>query len=418
MKDLCGIDDFTLCKDIGRTPAHQQHALNVLRDGTFIDSKVQQKFDLTKTTKCKHCGQEDSLQHRCTECPAYNDVNQRNSEICNAWPSLTKSLKEHLLPNRNPWEANFRRERHYVVHEIEYDLTGMYNNKDLHLFTDGSAHEPGTPEQSLAAWAVISATEEKMVSSSPLDGPNQTNDRAELEGVLHALCIAARLRRPTTIWTDSSMVGQGAEQLLQDADSIPDGKHRAGWKQIQEALLSCENVVRIQHISAHRQSNALNQDFDDWSALWNNRADWEARAAHKKRDPTLQRTWEAMRRHQDEQLQHLRRLRDLHWEVVEVFKHLPETEDYQDQVDHEEDDETEDCISKLWRTRQETEAAPLQEFLEGEGQDTLQDGHLVEKFGADFPRRVFQILKDQTVDEGSRSVKLSWLELTVGIMMR
>ena len=122
--------------------------------------------------------------------------------------------------------------------------------------------------------------------------------------------------------------------------------------------------------------NNLNQDVDDWTALWNNRADWEARAAHNKRDPKLQRVWEAMMGHQSDQLQRLRRLRDLHWEIVD-YKQLPEVEDYNDQEEDNEED-VEDWISKLWRERQDLEG-PIQDLSQTSSQTLLDEGRLTWK---------------------------------------
>ena len=413
MRDLSGLDDLTLRADIAKTPAHQKHALNVLRDGSFIESKTHKKYDVTKTTTCKYCGLEDSL-----ECSAYVEVHATHREACEEWRQVSKTLREHLLPSRNPWEADFRRKVHEHEHAVHYDLTGMEGGGDLHLFTDGSAIMPGTPDTAMATWAVVSATEEKLVASSPLSGPNQTNDRAELEAVLHAVKIAARLRRPTTIWTDSGMVGQGVEQLLTDGRTTPDYKYQEVWMQLQEVLNSLETELRIQHIAAHRSYNNLNQDVDDWTALWNNRADWEARAAHHKRDPELQRVWELMMRHQSEQLQRLRRLRDLRWEIVETYKQLPEVEDYHDQEEDNEDDDVEDWISKLWRERQDLEGEPIQDLPQVSCQTLLDGGRLTWKYGASFPRQVFQIMAEQNLDEGGQTVRMSWLEVTVGIMLK
>ena len=35
-----------------------------------------------------------------------------------------------------------------------------------------------------------------------------------------------------------------------------------------------------------------------------------------------------------------------------------------------------------------------------------------------FPRQVFQIMAEQNLDEGSQIVRMSWLEVTVGIMLK
>ena len=416
MKDLNGIDDVTLRKDVAATPSFQRSALNILRDGTFVEASIHQKYDLTKDGKCKYCQEPDSLEHRCTECSAMSEVYAKHPWAHENWHSFPKVMREHLIPGRNPWEGEFRQLCQDSEVQVRINVNGKHTDKELHLFTDGSAKWPKTPEYTLAAWAVVNATEEMVIAQAPLQGLHQTSDRAELEAIVQATEIASRLKRPTTIWTDNSWAGQGLARMLENIHDVPEGRNVGEWRRLQAAVLSLESELKVQHIAGHRDGGIGLQDLDDWTAFWNNRADLAARQAHSFREVRLNVVWENLTRHHTLQLHRLRALRDLHWEVVEFYKQTNDFVDYQEDVDAEDEEGQEHWIAKQWLERRD-EGQAIQEMIPEEWDQRTNHPMLTAKFGVEFPKKAIKLLMEES-GEDCQTMKIGWLELAIALALR
>ena len=122
-----------------------------------------------------------------------------------------------------------------------------------------------------------------------------------------------------TIWTDSSYAANGLHRLLQCIDDVPDSSHEELWIRLQQAVAACHGSVQVQHISSRRDVWTTLNEVDDWTALWNARADHEAGKAQYKRSPELLRTWRSLTLHHEGQERDLADLRELHWDVVESY---------------------------------------------------------------------------------------------------
>lgn len=417
MHDLQGIDEITLRKDTKDTPNYKRKLLDALRDGSFLDAQVHRKYDNTKDGKCRLCGGEDSLEHRCIQCPKLEDIRRDHRAIVQEWPTLPHSLREHLLPSRNPWEQEFQLLIYEQKYKVTYDIDRSKPGEELHLFTDGSALSPEVPAYTVAAWAVVNATDDALVCSQPLEGLQQTNDHAEVEAVYHAVVAASISRRPTTIWTDSSVAGQGLQRMLVDPEDIPDGKHREQWLKVKEILDHLEQPLTVQHVAAHRGTTRLHGDVDDWTALWNNRADAEASRAHNKRPVALEQCRTRLLQHHREQSERLRALRELHWEVAEKYLQTPEYDFYQaDEYDHG-DDPNENLLRRYLHERMDDETA-VQELIPTDWDDTISSTGLGSQFGGRFTREAVSLLMQEYANEDSRRLRISWLELAIFLIQK
>eukprot|EP00434_Breviolum_minutum_P012912 symbB.v1.2.011380.t1/scaffold760.1/size164708/1 len=412
MKELEGLDEITLRKDIKNTPAYKRKLLDALREGTFLDAQIHRKYDNTKTGKCRLRGEEDNLEHRCLHCPGLDEIRQGHLDIVQEWPHLPRPLREHLLPSRNPWEQSFLNLLHEQEYKVQYNLPKCNGAEDLHLFTDGSALQPELPLYTVVAWAVVNATEDELVCSQPLEGLLQTNDHAEVEAIYHAVVTAHRSRRPTTIWTDSSVAGQGLQRLLNDPNDVPEGRHSHQWMKIKDVLEDVKYPLRVQHVAAHRNAGRLAGDIDDWTAQWNARADLEASRAHKKRAQELERCRTNLLQHHWKQVERLRALRDLHWEITEKFLQTPEYDFYQDEDEEDQGDAEGSLLRKILHERKDEEAA-IQELIPMDWADELHTTGLGRQFGEKFTKSAIGTLMHEFGNEGSCKLKLSWLEIAV-----
>lgn len=152
---LKGIDWRVIHAVFGSMPHHRRQALQVLQDGAFVEKQIHKRYDLTQAGKCKQlCGQLDSTEHRCRECPARQHVYHKHAGILQRWDDMTKSMKCRLLPSRNPFEAEFKRLL-FQATDTKIGLRHLQPRGHLDVFTDGSCRDPQLPWASMGAWAII-----------------------------------------------------------------------------------------------------------------------------------------------------------------------------------------------------------------------------------------------------------------------
>ena len=121
------------------------------------------------------------------------------------------------------------------------------------------------------------------------------------------------------IWTDSSYAASGLHRLLVDPADVPDSSNCELWIRLQQALAGCEAPVLVRHIASHRGVVLHVNDVDEWTAMWNERADREACRAHAKRDAQLKQVWTSLVAHHEKTEELLSDLQALHWESAENF---------------------------------------------------------------------------------------------------
>ena len=184
-----------------------------LRDGTFIEPRQQAKYDLTRTLNCEYCGASDSVAHRTFECPAFANARLPFQDLVDLGGSVPAALRIRLLPSRNPHHGPFRAA---LAHQRDIDIVTTLQpaGSHIHLFTDGSCLCPELPSKSLTAYAVISATDDRVIAQGTIGGITQTSDLAELRAMAIAVEWLARGSSPATVWTDSAYVAANLQQLI------------------------------------------------------------------------------------------------------------------------------------------------------------------------------------------------------------
>lgn len=252
-KDLAGIDgiDHRVVQQARKkVKPYLLGLISRLQDGTFVEPRQHAKYDTGKDSKCGLCGGHDSVEHRCTTCPARATIYLEHNHILQKWESFSRAKKIHLLPPRNPHWINFKEA---VCKEVDRERRGPKRPEpeQCHLFTDGSCHGNRHRMYHLASWAVVSASGDFCVASGVLGGLGQDSDRAELRALIAAVNYALEIQRDTTIWTDSTFAAEGMVRLLHDIRDVPDGNYDNDWLELQGLLCQREMSLQVQHVPGH-----------------------------------------------------------------------------------------------------------------------------------------------------------------------
>ena len=180
-----------------------------LRCGAFMTRNFQGKFDLTKGRNCDLCGAEDSMRHRCLDCPMHSQVRESHFDILERWDSFPQSMSEHLLVNRNSCFAEVKRALEQIPDLSRSFQVGADDFEEVHFFSDGSCCHPADQQRRLASWALVSASHGCCVAAGPLPGCLQTINRAELFGAWSAIQWAMRFETSMHLCTHSTYVAIG-----------------------------------------------------------------------------------------------------------------------------------------------------------------------------------------------------------------
>ena len=299
-----------------RLPSYRRETLHVLQDGTFMENRIHRKYDNSKTGQCQHCGAEDTMQHRCTSCPAHQALYTKYQDLQSQWENFSPAMSLRLLPSRNPHEAPYKLLQAQASPRF-LRLQTLSDQAHLDLFTDGSCWTPELPWAAVGAWAVVSATHDKVVARGTLAGLRQTSDEAELQVIIIAVEYAICNKGTTTIWTDSAFAAEGLHRLFSNFEDRPEGRYADLWEQLQYDLQGHTHHITVQHIPAHVKVGANCLDVEDWTARWNDRVDHEASVAHSLRDAHVEFARQQMIQHFHSQCTDLRRLAEFHGELAE-----------------------------------------------------------------------------------------------------
>ena len=406
---LAGVDWRVIHAIFQRLPHYRREALHVLQDGTFIEHRVHKKYDNSKTGHCRHCGAEDTMQHRCTSCPALQSFYAKYQDLVSRWDSMQPAFSLRLLPSRNPYEAQYKLLQAHAQPRCLKLLT-LRNCRHLDLFTDGSCWTPELPWASVGAWAVVSATHDKVVAKGTLTGLRQTSDEAELQAIVMAIEFAICNNGTTTIWTDSAFAAEGLHRLLCDIEDQPEGRYNDVWEKLQHQLCGHTHRISVQHIPAHRSVGASCLDVEDWTAHWNDRVDHEAAAAHSIRDPQIETVRLQMLQHFHACCADLRRLVDFHSDLAEYY-FTTQTE----QANVEEDTILDQDHEGLDGQRLALQHDPWQRGLPEATPLDWRVSQLADRFGWTFTQSMLIWLQGCASGEAVVAYQMSYLELAIHI---
>ena len=342
------------------------------------------------------------MEHRCTSCPRRQHVYAKHHGILQKWTTFSKAKRIHLLPSQNPCWVTFKQK----VMQMEDQWIRLQSHPEpelCHLFTDGSSHGGRHRLYQLAAWAVVSATNDHCIAKGVLGGLGQDNDRAELRAVIAAVQYAIEMRRNTIIWTDSAFAAEGMVRLLHDEADLPEGHCGEDWMELQGLLCHCDVQVQVHHVPGHAKWVNQGVDFDNWAARWNDRADREANMAMKLHGEDLLCLHRQLCAHHERELSEVCALQELHLDIMEKPEQNLEEDDLPARG--------EEGGYDLWVGRG-CPASPSP-FVYLPLDDDARCATLVETFGQVFALNFLQVIRKWEADESSGICKISFLELAV-----
>ena len=407
LEGLHGIDRKVIHQGHARIQPHLRHSIWRLQDGSFVEPAQHAKYDLSKTSSCHLCGEQDSMEHRCTACPRRFHIYAKHQMILEKWSAFSKAKRVHLLPSQNPCWVQFKQQI-MQTEDVWIRLPLRPEPELCHLFTDGSSHGGRYRLHQLAAWAVVSATSDCCVAKGTLGGLGQSNDRAELRAVIAAVQYAIDVRKHSVIWTDSTFAAEGMNRLLKDGTDIPEGYCEDDWVELQGLICHCEIQVQIHHVPGHAKWTHQDMDFENWAARWNDRADREANMAMKLHGAELLDLHHQLRAHHERELSEVCALQELHLDIVEKPGQVLEDEEIEARGEEGSYD---------LRVERGCPASPSP-FADLPHDDDARFEVLRDLFGAVFVMNFLQVIRKWESSEAAEVCQISFLELAVFVAIK
>ena len=380
-----------------------------LRCGAFMTRNFQGKFDLTKGRNCDLCGAEDSMRHRCLDCPMHSQVRESHFDILERWDSFPQSMSEHLLVNRNSCFAEVKRALEQIPDLSRSFQVGADDFEEVHFFSDGSCCHPADQQRRLASWALVSASHGCCVAAGPLPGCLQTINRAELFGAWSAIQWAMRFETSMHLCTHSTYVAMGLHSLLDDPYVCPYDTNADLWEEIAACLRGDPRVrIKVIHVPGHADAAGQGTAADDWTAYWNQVADTNAKLAQTHRTREFVSLWQ---RYEQELLQSRNDV-----DALRAF-HLALARDRHTQLQQPsyaqcEDDEEE----PVQHMRESIEVPQWVLALPSDWASTWASGKNAKSFGALFPRQLVDWLAREALRARQVS-EIAWVELAAAIFL-
>eukprot|EP00438_Fugacium_kawagutii_P031979 Skav207040 [mRNA] locus=scaffold975:198961:208505:- [translate_table: standard] len=285
MQDLDGLDPHLVRADRSQLDALETSLLGSLQSGAFIATSTHAKYDATKHACCSRCGVENTQPHM-LECPCYESIRNGISGWGRDPECDTTALSVHLLPSRNPDDVLWK-QLLLDIPDSTADFHSCPSSADFqHLFTDGSAM---TGAYGYAAWGCLNATTGQVVSCGHVPGLGQCSDRAELWGAISALKWWLRYQVPVHLWMDAKHVSDGLAFLREHGHAGPWKNHDL-WNLLSDLLAQgSDQMLEIHWAPSHLDDNLMENAYEDWIRLWNNRVDRMAGHFNRARSVAFQR---------------------------------------------------------------------------------------------------------------------------------
>ena len=170
----------------------------------------------------------------------------------------------------------------------------------------------------VAAWGVVDATTQTVLSAGHVHGALQTTPRAELCATLSALRWVARHRAVATLWIDAKHVASGVCLLLQGFRIPSHFEHGDLWQVIEACTQMLDpHQVTVQHIPSHLDPAQCQDEFESWVCKWNGHVDTVAAIYNLTRPHSFAQLLETARLSWCRTASYIRSLRKLYFTVAE-----------------------------------------------------------------------------------------------------
>ena len=357
MTALQGLDLVLAHLDDNRLQAVELARVRALQSGSNIANAQHCRYDLTKDEICAVCGVSDTVQHKVRFCAKYTDCRHGSSDVLDRWDDLPDCLTHHLLAPENPFATELQLHFTAIPTQIpgqDFD-DGFEHWRDL--FTDGTRLFEG--DLAVAAWSVVDATANQVVAAHELAGLPQTVPRAELAAALFAVQWGAVNRIRTRLWTDSTYVADGINELLQGVDLGLDVDNGDLWDAMRVALQRFpDGALKATHIPSHLDPGLCEDDFELWIAKFNDYADAQAGLTNQGRSQQFVEMHNAASQIHTDWAYCIRKLRTVYLKIAErTAQGIGHRTDAVDTVEEDEQIwrlraiDLQDCLPLNWRGR-------------------------------------------------------------------
>ena len=270
MADLIGLDAALAPVCEMRLDALQASLVGALQSGAFLGDAIHSKYDKTKSALCNRCQVPDTVLHW-LECPRFAAIRQGIENWQDGHHLDTTAMKAHLLPSRSPFWKPWKNAL-LTLDDQTSNFLSFPGEGVQHIFTDGTATQ-GKHPYNIAAWGVLNASTGQLINLGHVTGLCQTNDRAELAAVVDAVRWQCHYSISMHLWVDSKTVVDGILFLLQHgvAGAWSDLDL---WECLADLLQQLgSNDLTVHWIPSHLDLTRLEDAFEDWVQLWNDRID-------------------------------------------------------------------------------------------------------------------------------------------------
>lgn len=236
-----------------------------------------------------------------------------------------------------------------------------------------------------------------------VNGLARSSDRAELQGALAGLKWQRDHGCHLCLWLDNKFVADSANFLLEHLIVPSHWEHLDLWDEVLQCLLELDGkTCLIPWGPSHLRETAMEDPFEDWFRLWNNRADALAAQRNFFRPTAFQQALERSVLHAGISWKKLRQLRSFFFQVAAHQK------DVEDPVNHM----NIDCIDNF---DFETDQVTLCMLYNDTVPAMLSDGDFQYKsFPHEFVIAIFDWLFSRRCAE-PQAYCMSFLELTVAM---
>lgn len=273
-----GFDPHMFVKTVNKRSPREIWVLRTAASGKHYTQDIISKYAAGVTSQCPFCNCQDNKRHRIFQCKAFQEIRGRYTKTLN-FVEGNHNFEIFGLPPKTP---NIARDIAEICQTQCVIQQPDIQPEDRHLFLDGSAFGQEFRDTTISAWAVVEASflidNFVLVGKGFVPGPEQNSYRGEVM----AIRVAMESAYKGVLYVDCQSAIDVYEQLhsaYKKGHNMPQVDHSDLWQPIW-ALITARpyESFRLHKVKSHQDSKKLQDKFDKWIVLGNNRADVEAKS--------------------------------------------------------------------------------------------------------------------------------------------
>ena len=273
-----GFEPHMFVKTVNKRSPREIWVLRTAASGKHYTQDIISKYAAGVTSRCPFCNCQDNKRHRIFQCKAFQEIRGRYTKTLK-FVEGNHNFEIFGLPPKTP---NIARDIAEVCQTQCVIRQPDIQPEDRHLFLDGSAFGQEFRDTTISAWAVVEASflidNFVLVGKGFVPGPEQNSYRGEVM----AIRVAMESAYTGVLYVDCQSAIDVYEQLhsaYKKGHNMPQVDHSDLWQPIW-ALITARphESFRLHKVKSHQDSKKLQDKFDKWIVLGNNRADVEAKS--------------------------------------------------------------------------------------------------------------------------------------------